>query len=81
MAKYKVKPGYCLHLPYQAFAQSGEEVELAGDLEQEVLAGQGWKIEPFSAEPDNEKPKDTGPEEKKVDEPPKDRAIKEAKAK
>ena len=52
MARYRVKPGYCLHLPHQAFAQSGEEVELAGDLEQEVLASQGWKIEPVLAEPD-----------------------------
>ena len=77
MARYRVKPGYCLHLPHQAFAQSGEEVELAGDLEQEVLAGQGWKIEPVLAEPDKEKE----PTGREVNEPPKDRAIKEAKAK
>ena len=56
-------------------------MELAGDLEQEVLASQGWKIEPVQAEPDNEKPKDTGPEEKEVNKPLKDRAIKEAKTK
>ena len=74
MAKYKVKPGYCLHLPYQAFAQAGEEVELGGDLEQEVLAGQGWKIEPVQAESEKG-------ETKEVNEPPKDRAIKEAKTK
>ena len=79
MARYRVKPGYCLHLPHQAFAQSGEEVELAGDLEQEVLASQGWKIEPVPAEPDKEAKNRTGREE--VNEPPKDRAIKEAKAK
>jgi hypothetical protein len=74
VAKYRVKPGYCLHLPHQGFAQSGEEVDLAGGLEQEVLASQGWKIEPVQAEPDKGKGKE-------VNEPPKDRAVKEAKAK
>jgi hypothetical protein len=74
MAKYRVKPGYCLHLPNHAFTQAGEEVDLAGDLEQDVLANQGWKIEPVP--PESEKVKT-----KEVTEPPKDRAIKEAKTK
>jgi hypothetical protein len=81
MARYKVKPGYCLHLPHQAFAQAGEEVELSSDLEKEIIASQGWKIDPVNAGTDTGKPKDTGPEEKEMTEPPQDRAIKEAKAK
>jgi hypothetical protein len=81
MARYRVKPGYCLHLPHQAFAQAGEEVELTSDLEQEIMASQGWKIDPVNADGDKGKPKDTGPEEKEVTEPPQDRAIKETKAK
>lgn len=74
MARYRVKSGYCLHLPNQAFRQPGQEVDLADDLEQDVLASQGWKIEPVQAEPDKGKTKE-------VNTPPKDRAIKEAKAK
>lgn len=81
MARYRVKPGYCLHLPHQTFAQAGEEVDLGGDLEKEILGSQGWKIEPVDADADKGKPKDIGPEEKEVTEPPQDRAIKEAKAK
>jgi hypothetical protein len=81
MARYRVKPGYCLHLPHQAYAQAGEEVELSGDLEKEIIESQGWKIDPVSAGTDTGKPKDTGPDEKEVTEPPQDRAIKEAKAK
>jgi len=81
MARYRVKPGYCLHLPHQAFAQAGEEVELTGEVEREILESQGWKIDPVNVGTDTGKPKDTGPEEKEVTEPPQDRAIKEAKAK
>jgi hypothetical protein len=81
MARYRVRSGYCLHLPHQAFAQAGEEVELSGDLEKEILESQGWKIDPVNAGIDTGKPKDTGPEEKEVTEPPQDRAVKEAKAK
>jgi len=81
MARYRVKPGYCLHLPHQAFAQAGEEVELSDDLEKEILKSQGWKIDPVNAGTDTGKPKDSGPDEKEVTEPLQDRAIKEAKAK
>lgn len=81
MAKYRVKPGYCLHLPNQAFHQSGEELDLVGDLEQEVLASQGWKIEPVLAGADKGQPHETGQVEREVSKPPKDRAIKEAKTK
>jgi hypothetical protein len=81
MARYRVKPGYCLHLPHQAFAHGGEEVDLGGDLEQEILESQGWKIDPVNVDAGKDKPKDTGPEEKEVTEPPQDRAVKEAKAK
>jgi hypothetical protein len=76
MAKYRVKPGYCLHLPHQVFVQAGEEVDLGGDLEKEILESQGWKIDPVNAGIDTGKPKDNGPEEKEVSEPPQDRAIK-----
>lgn len=81
MTLYRVRYGYCLHLPHQAFAHAGEEVELSGGLEQEVLESQGWKIEPVSAEPDRGKTTDSGPEPKKVTEPPQDRAVKEPKVK
>lgn len=81
MARYRVKPGYCLHLPNQAFGQSGEEVELNGDLEQEVLASQGWKIEPVPEGAAKGQPHETGQVEREVRRPPKDRAIKEATAK
>ncbi|MBM4287556.1 MAG: hypothetical protein FJ135_05315 [Deltaproteobacteria bacterium] len=81
MARYRVRPGYCLHLPHQAFAQAGEEVELSGELEKEIIESQGWKIDPVNAGIDPGKPKDTRPDEKEVTEPPQDRAIKEAKAK
>jgi hypothetical protein len=63
-----------LHLPHQAFAQAGEEVELSSNLEQDILASQGWKIEAVLAEPDKGKTKE-------INEPPKDRTIKEAKVK
>ena len=81
MARYRVKPGYCLHLPHQAFAQAGEEVELSSETEKEILESQGWKIDLCNADAGKDKPKDNGPEEKEVTEPPQDRAVKEAKAK
>jgi hypothetical protein len=81
MARYRVRPGYCLHLPHQAFAQAGEEVDLGDDLEKEIIESQGWKIDLVNADFGKDKPKDNGPEEKEVTEPPQDRAIKEAKAK
>lgn len=81
MAKYLVKPGYCLHLPHGRFAQAGEEVDLGGEMEKEVLEGQGWKVEPVDADAGKGKPKDTPPEAKEVTEPPQDRAVKEAKTK
>jgi len=43
MAKYQVKPGYCLHLPHQNFAQAEEEVDLNGELEPKVLETQGFQ--------------------------------------
>ena len=50
-------------------------MELGGDLEQDILASQGWKIEAVLAEPDKGKQKETGPVEKEVNKPPNDRAI------
>jgi len=75
MAKYMVKPGYCLHLPRNVFVHPGEEVELSGDLEKEVLEKQSWKVE-CVPEPATE-----ATEAREIPEPPKDRAVKEAKAK
>jgi hypothetical protein len=71
MAKYQIRPGYCLHLPNNTFANPGEEVDLSGDLELEVLKNQGWKVEPVVKEiplPEPEKKAPKGP--------PKDRAVK-----
>jgi len=81
MARYRVKPGYCLHLVNQVVINAGEEAELSGDQEQDILANQGWKIEPVAAEPDKGKAKEAGPEVKEVPEPPQDRAVTEAKTK
>jgi hypothetical protein len=47
---YVVKPGYCLHLPYQRFKYSGETVDLSGDLEKKILESQRWKLEPVGSE-------------------------------
>ncbi|MBM4286902.1 MAG: hypothetical protein FJ135_01920 [Deltaproteobacteria bacterium] len=83
MAKYRVKPGYCLHLPHQNFVQAGEEADLNGELEKEILESQGWKIEPVNGEQPN---KANGPdpapspEAREVPEPPKDRAVKKDEA-
>jgi hypothetical protein len=66
MAKYKVKPGYCLHLPHARFGHPGE---------MEVLQNQGWKVEPVADEiplPEPEKKAPKGP--------PKDRAVKPTEA-
>jgi hypothetical protein len=85
MGKYLVKPGYCLHLPHGCFAHSGEEVEMSGDLEKDILKGQGWKVVPAakpakeSKEPEQRGPK--GPEDKEVAGPPQDRAVKGAATK
>ena len=85
MAKYLVKPGYCLHLPHGCFAHPKEEVELSGDVEKEVLKGQGWKVMPMAKpakEPKQPEPKESeGPEKKEVSGPPQDRAVKGAATK
>jgi hypothetical protein len=93
MAKYLVKPGYCLHLPHGCFAHPGEEVELSEDLEKKVLEGQGWKVTPMAKpakepeqpapeEPEDSEPKEPKePEAKEVTGPPQDRAVKGAATK
>jgi hypothetical protein len=90
MAKYLVRPGYCLHLPHGCFAHPGEEVELSEDLEKKVLEGQGWKVMPMAKpakEPKQPEPQDLEdsepkepekPEDKEVAGPPRDRAVKGA---
>jgi hypothetical protein len=75
MAKYVVMPGYCLHLPRNVFIHPGEEVELSGDLEKEVLDKQSWKVERVP------EPATEATEAKEIPEPPKDRAVKEARTK
>lgn len=80
MAKYKVKPGYCLHLPHERFVHPWEEVELSGELEKEVLEKQGWKVElvePSIKEKAVVEPAEAG----SLEEPPQNRAIKRARAK
>jgi hypothetical protein len=80
MAKYRVNTGYHLHLPYGRVAEPGEEVELTGDLEQEVLKNQGWKVTLLTSTPAGTQTSE--PEETKaIEEPPKDRAAKRAKVK
>lgn len=81
MAKYKVKPGYCLHLPHGRFAHPWEEVELSGELEKKVLEKQGWKVE-LVTEPLIKEEKESEPAEAEaLEKPPQDRAIKRAKDK
>jgi hypothetical protein len=78
MPRYRVDTGYHLHLPYGRVARPGEEVELTGDLEQEVLKKQGWKVTLItnaSAGSQTSEPEET----KAIEEPPKDRAAKRAK--
>jgi len=80
MAKYRVNAGYHLHLPHGRVAEPGEEVELTGDLEQEVLKKQGWKVSLITDTPAGAQTSE--PEETKaIEEPPKDRAAKNAKVK
>lgn len=85
MAKYLVKPGYCLHLPHGRFAQPGEEVELTSELEKKILEDQGWKVAPVikpameQKRPEPKEPEE--PEDKAVTGPPRDRAVKGVKAK
>ncbi|MBW1953956.1 MAG: hypothetical protein JRI66_12910 [Deltaproteobacteria bacterium] len=93
MPKYRVKPGYCLHLPYGRFAHPGEEVELSGQVEAEILAQQGWKVqkvmeppvqEPQSkpepeAEAETEPEPEAEAETEAVEKPPKDRAVKRSR--
>jgi len=80
MARYRVNTGYYLYLPHGRVAEPGEEVELAGDLEQEVLAKQGWKVS--LAEPVHLPGGSSGPaEEKAMEEPPQDRAVRRARVK
>ena len=85
MAKYLVKPGYCLHLPHGCFAHPGEEVELSGDLEKDVLKVQDWKVMPMAKpakEPKQpEEYEQKGPEDREVAGPPQDRAVKGAATK
>lgn len=47
---YVVNAGYCLHLPYQRFKHPGETVDLSGDLEDQILRSQGWKVRPAPVE-------------------------------
>jgi hypothetical protein len=75
MAKYKVKPGYCLHLPHARFGHPGDMVDLSGDLEMEVLQNQGWKVEPAAEETSLPEPEKKAPKG-----PPKDQAVKPAEA-
>jgi len=77
MATYRVKPGYCLHLPNQVVKHPGEELELAGDLEKDIMDNQGWKVEPVPPA----EPKGPEPEVKEAAQPPQDRAVKEPKVK
>ena len=88
MAKYLVKPGYCLHMPHGCFAHPGEEVDLSGDLEKDILEGQGWKVMPLAKpakgpkEQEDSQPKEPkGPEDREVTGPPQDRAVKGAATK
>jgi len=82
MATYRVKLGYCLHLPHGRFVHHGEEVDLNGELEQKVLETQGWKIELVQPEPAAVKAQNAAPapETKEVPESPKDRAVKKDEA-
>jgi len=82
MATYRVKPGYCLHLPHGRFVHHGGEVDLNGELEQKVLGTQGWKIELVQPEPAAVKPQKAAPapETKEVPDPPRDRAVKKDEA-
>ncbi len=82
MGRYRVKPGYCLHLPNRCFVHPGEEVELSGELERDVLAYQGWKVEPVLSDrpaAEEQEPTQEPVEIKAMDKPPKDRAVKGAK--
>jgi hypothetical protein len=82
MAIYRVKPGYCLHLPHGRFAHHGEEVDLSGELEQKVLRTQGWKVESVQPEPAAVKPQGAAPapETKEIAGPPNNRAVKKDEA-
>ncbi|MBW1953634.1 MAG: hypothetical protein JRI66_11225, partial [Deltaproteobacteria bacterium] len=76
-----VKPGYCLHLPHGRFAHPGEEVELSGQVEAEILAQQGWKVEKVMEPPVQEtqiKPEPEA-EAEALEKPPKDRAVKRSR--
>ena len=77
MATYRVKSGYCLHLPNQVMKQSGEEAELNGDLEKDIMDNQGWKVEPVPT-PERKAPE---PAVKAAAQPPPDRAMKKDEAK
>lgn len=82
MGRYRVKPGYCLHLPNRWFVHPGEEVELTGGLEQDVLTYQGWKVEPVlsgQATGDGQEAVQELAEPKGLDKPPRDRAVRGAK--
>ena len=82
MPKYRVDTGYHLHLPHGRVAGPGEEVELTGNLEQEVLKKQGWKVTLITDTPTPASAQTPEPEETKaIEEPPKDRAAKRAKVK
>jgi hypothetical protein len=79
MTVYRVKPGYCLHLPHGRFAHPGEEVDLSGELEQKVLETQGWKVESVQPEPAAVKAAPV-PETKEIAGPPNNRAVKKDQA-
>ncbi len=74
MARYKVKNGYCLHLPNGKFFMGGSVVDLDPETETRMLAEQGWKIEAIH----ETKPQ---PQTKDIDKPPVDRAIKKPQSK
>jgi len=77
MATYRVKSGYCLHLPNLVVKHSGEEVELTGEVEKDIMDNQGWKVERVQAA-ERKMPEPAG---KAAAQPPQDRALKKDEAK
>lgn len=70
MALYRVREGYVVHLGNSKILSPGAIFEAS----QEVLEGQGWKIEPVKeAEVVAEKPQ---AETREMESPPQDRMIK-----
>jgi hypothetical protein len=70
MGLYRVREGYVVHLGNSKTLSPGAIFEPG----QEVLEGQGWKIEPVKeADPVAEHPQ---PETREVESPPQDRMVK-----